>query len=265
MRAESKDATRRSDGYLALICLYFLFFSTGISAKESIAVFDWQVFESVLKDHVTSKRNFGIRTRVVDYQALLEDQDFLNINSQLKNYDPSGLDRLQRLAFYINAYNYYAIKIVVDNWPVESIRDIGTFFSPVWKKTAGSINHQNVTLDQIEHAILRPMGEPRIHFAIVCSSNSCPDIRLEIYSADQLNRQLTDQVKSFIANKGKGVCIVDGELHVSSIFKWFEEDFDNSGGVIAFISKHAPRYSKFSSFDTLRYDWRLNDTSGNDR
>jgi hypothetical protein len=194
----------------------------------------------------------------VNYKALNGARDFLNVSHQLEDYDPSGLNRQQRLAFYINAYNYFAIRVVLDNGPVESIRDIGTYFSPVWKKTAGLINHQEVTLDEIEHEILRPTGDPRIHFAIVCSSNSCPDLRREIYSADRLNHQLDDQVKSFIANKNKGACLIDGELHVSSIFEWFEEDFDNAGGVIAFISKYKPRYSKFESFETLHYDWRLN-------
>ena len=246
---------------LYLIFGSLLWFCMQSQAETRKPGFQWQAFDVAVKEHVRQEDLFGIQTRVVAYEQLRENEEFLAIAIDLKGYNPDDLAGDAKLAFYINAYNYFAIKIVLDNWPVKSIKDIGGFFSPVWRKTAGYINNKAVTLDFIEHQILRKLHEPRMHFAIVCSSNSCPDLRSEIYTATDLDRQLDDQVRQFVRNGGKGAIIIDDELYVSKIFKWFEEDFDSEGGVIGFLSRFEPAYEKYDSFDTLDYDWRLNNAS----
>ena len=220
--------------------------------------FDWSEFDRVLHQHVSSGSFQEIDANLVDYPALLNNRAFAEIAQTLALYDPSELAGNEQLAFYINAYNYFAIKIILDNWPVKGIKDIGSFFKPVWKRSVGKINGKAVTLDQIEHQILRTLGEPRIHFAIVCASMSCPDLRKEIYTAEKLDRQLDDQVRTFLDNPTKGARISDGELLLSKIFDWFEGDFDKRGGVLAFVSSYQPKFEGYNSFDTIDYNWQLN-------
>ncbi|MGH8557393.1 MAG: DUF547 domain-containing protein [Methylococcales bacterium] len=107
----------------------------------------------------------------------------------------------------MNSYNILAIKMVLDHWPVESIKDAGGLLNPVWNQRAGEIGGEPVTLGQIEHKILRPMGEPRIHFAIVCASVSCPNLYNQPYTAARLNTQLDEQVRGFSGNEEEGMAV----------------------------------------------------------
>lgn len=111
-----------------------------------------------------------------------------------------------------------AIKTVLDHWPLQSIRDAGSFFSPVWKKPAGMVAGKVRSLHEIEHDILRAMHEPRIHFAIVCASVSCPDLRPEAYNAAQLDDQLDDQATIFLSRQQKGLRIEANGVQLSKIF-----------------------------------------------
>jgi len=148
--------------------------------------------------------------------------------------------------------------MVADHWPVESIKDIGHLFSPVWDKPAGSLAGKTVTLAEIEHHILRPMGDARIHLAIVCASVSCPDLRREPYRTEKLSMQLDDQAMRFLNNPGKGLRIEDGIIRGSKIFDWFEEDFAKKGGVVAFIRHYRPDLKEMPIKSNLAYDWSVN-------
>lgn len=249
-------------GWMAVSMAGLLVFS--ISTVQASG-FDWQLWNNLLQKHVKSAEREGVRLNVIDYPALKRSQDFKQIIAKLAVFDPTTLDNQQdgrdaRLAFYINAYNILAVKMIVDHWQPQSIRDIGHFLNPVWKHDAGTISHKTVSLHQIEHEILRPMGEPRIHFAIVCASISCPDLRPEAYTEDKLEQQLDEQVLQFLNNTEKGLKIEKDELLVSSIFDWFEDDFDSSGGVREFISRYRPDLTirgKDIEAD-LPYNWHLN-------
>jgi hypothetical protein len=156
--------------------------------------------------------------------------------------------------------------MVADRFPIKSIKDAGSFFSPVWKKGAGRVAGKERTLNEIEHGILRKMNEPRIHVAIVCASVSCPDLRLEAFTADKLNEQLSDQMKSFLQSSEKGMRMdkKKNRVYLSSIFKWFENDFESRGGVLKFISNYvSPEAAKelmSSGIDVsyLNYNWGIN-------
>ena len=121
-------------------------------------------------------------------------------------------------------------------------------------------------MNEIEHEILRKMDEPRIHVAIVCASVSCPDLRLEAFKADSLNEQLNDQMKMFLQSSEKGMRIDknNNRVYLSSIFKWFEDDFESRGGVLKFISNYvSPETAKeLSDFridvSYLDYNWSVN-------
>jgi hypothetical protein len=137
-------------------------------------------------------------------------------------------------------------------------KDVGTLISPVWDKPAGSINGKTVSLDDIENKILRQMGEPRIHFAIVCASVSCPDLRNTPYTASNLNAQMNEQVQQFLANADKRVRIGDRNIQISRIFDWFEMDSKPAGGVETFIRRYRADLPELPLKDGINYDWSLN-------
>lgn len=205
----------------------------------------------------------------VDYAGLRGSEDWTALVRSLRESDPGRLgSRNEKLTFWINAYNVLAIDVVRRHYPVDSIRSIGSFISPVWKKEAGEIRGRAYTLHEIEHEILRPMGEPRIHGAIVCASLSCPPLRREPYRAAELDAQLEDNVRRWLADPRKGARIdrATKTLTLSPILDWFEEDF--AGGVVPFVQAHVPadeaawirsqeKALRIRHFD---YDWSLNDT-----
>lgn len=196
---------------------------------------------------------------LVDYLAIKSNGSLNKAYQALVAFDLNRLSsRQEKLAFYINAYNILALKKIVDHWPTDSIKDSGNVFSPVWEKPAGTLAGKTVTLGQVEHKILRPMGEPRIHLAIVCASVSCPDLRHEPYTAKQLDDQLDDQVKQFISNPGKGLKIEKNTIRISRIFDWFEEDFAVVGGVFDFLKRYKPDLPALKIKANLPYDWRIN-------
>jgi len=221
---------------------------------------DWQGYARILRMHVSEGVRDGVTLATVDYPAIRQDSDWPRLLGMLAGFDPASLKgKKERLAFYINAYNILAIKMVLDHWPLKSIRDAGSLLSPVWKKPAGIIGGKQYSLDSIEHGILRPMGEPRIHFAIVCASASCPDLRSEPYRAEKLDAQLNDQTKRFLKNPLKGMQATGNRFCVSRIFNWFEKDFESSGGVVAFIHRYRPDISVGALRITyLPYNWTLN-------
>jgi hypothetical protein len=165
---------------MRIIALCFILLSN-YSLANSSASFDWSDYSALLKQNVQPGETSGIRTNLVNYTVIASDPKFSSLIERLASFNPSSLKGAEKLAFYINTYNLFAIKLIADHKPKHSIRDIGTWFSPVWQKPAAMLNTKTISLDTIEHKILRHMNEPRIHFAIVCASLSCPDLRTEAY------------------------------------------------------------------------------------
>jgi hypothetical protein len=220
----------------------------------------WQLLDDVLAQYVAPVKRQGVTLNAVDYTGLSQDPRYPQIIAQIENYSLTSLSsREEQLAFYINAYNVYAIKMVIDHYPVQSIRDIGSLFSPVWGRTAGIIGGKEVSLEDIEHEVLRKLAEPRIHFAIVCASLSCPDLRVEAYTADKLESQLQEQTQSFLNNESKGLMLDGQRVRVSQIFDWFEEDFDAQGGPEAFIRQYRDLPPRINLRANLPYNWDLNE------
>jgi hypothetical protein len=214
----------------------------------------------ILGDYVTMGQKGGVELAMVNYAEIANDDRFEKLVAGLGSFNPESLfSKNKKLAFWINAYNIAAIKIVIDNWPVKSIRDIGGVFSPVWKKDAITIGGKKYSLNFIEHNILRKMNEPRIHFAIVCASVSCPDILNEAYTANDLENQLDNQTGSFLQNRQKGLRFEnDNKLYISSIFKWFKKDFGDKSGINKFITKHINKDVNHNSLKYMTYNWDLN-------
>lgn len=219
---------------------------------------DWRVYAEVLKNVGAGTKN-NVKLALVDYRALKENGKLESAYRQLANFPVTRLsNKEEKLAFYINAYNILALKTVVDHWPLDSIKDVGSLISPVWGKPAGSIGGDTVSLDGIENKILRTLGEPRIHFAIVCASVSCPDLRNTPYTASKLDAQLDEQVRQFLGNADKGLRIGKDSIEISRIFDWFAKDFKAVGGIEVFIRRYRPDLPELPFKEAINYDWDVN-------
>lgn len=183
----------------------------------------------------------------------------------------STYGRPEQMAFWANLYNALTVQVILDHYPVGSIRDIdispGLFSDGPWGKKMVTIEGEHVALDDIEHQILRPIWQdPRIHYAVNCASIGCPNLLPTPFTATTLNRQLDQAAVDFI-NHERAVRIKDGELDVSSIYNWFGDDFGGRDqDIIAHLERYAaPDLAKklraFSTIDDDHYDWRLNDAS----
>ena len=245
-----------------------LFLSGTAFSAPAEQKFDFSGWDALLKKHVRPTTLEGVRLNAIDYAKLRTDPEFKKLIGALKSFSPAQLKTQQeKLAFWINVYNIMAAKVVLDNYPVKGIKDAGSLLQSVWKKPVGEVGGQATTLNDIEHEILRKLGEPRIHVAIVCASVSCPDIRPEAYRAETLDGQLTDQTKRFLQNRGKGMRLDSGKnrLYLSRIFSWFEGDFEPHGGVLKFITTYAPASAQKGlkngklKISYLDYNWNLND------
>ena len=229
---------------------------------------DRALYTRLLERHTREVADLA-RTRV-DYAGLASSAEWKRLVASLDAVDPGALGtRNEQLAFWINAYNILAIDLVVQSYPVDGIKDIGSLLSPVWKREAGRVGGKPVTLHQIEHEILRPLGDPRIHGAIVCASLSCPALRREPFTPEGLDAQLDDTLRAWMADTRKGLAVdrTANTVTLSKIFDWFDEDFAAGGGTLAFAARYAPAAdrawlegnagrARVRYFD---YDWSLND------
>lgn len=208
----------------------------------------------------------GVR---VDYRSLADSPDWKRLVAGLADADPDALEgRAERLAFWIDVYNILAIDLVLRHPGIESIREIGSLLRPVWDRDAGRVGGRERSLGEIEHEILRPLGEPRIHGAIVCASVSCPPLRRKPFTAARLDAELDEQMRRWLASPEKGLRVdrESGTLYLSPVFDWFAEDFEADGGVLAFVSRYAPAPERTwlaaragdVRIRPLPYDWTLN-------
>lgn len=241
--------------YIYLVILPFLLYPHHVFGLEP----DWSEYDQLLENYVSTQVRSGIPENWVDYSGISQAPVFKKLVQSIETFPTEQLgNRTEKLGFYINAYNILAIKMVLDHRPVSSIKDAGSWVQPVWDKPAGKINGKEVTLGIIEHEILRPMGEPRVHMAIVCASLSCPDLRREAYRAERLEDQLQDQTLHFLKNKAKGLRIENHQVYVSKIFEWFEDDFAAYGGIEAFIRQYIDIPSDVTMKPVITYNWDLN-------
>ena len=183
----------------------------------------------------------------------------------------SRFDRPEQMAYWINLYNALTLRVVLDHYPVDSIRDIdispGLFSDGPWGKKLIEVEGEAVSLDDIEHRILRPIWrDPRVHYAVNCASLGCPNLALEPYLGATIDAQLDAAARDFV-NSGRAVQFEGMDLVVSSIYDWFQEDFgSNDQDVIDHLMTYAePKLDMtlegFSTIDDDRYDWALNDAS----
>lgn len=204
--------------------------------------------------------------RVVDYRGFKAEEGKLDeYLLQLEGTNSTALTPNAQLAFYINAYNAWTIKLVLGGYPgIKSIKDLGTIFSSSWTKKICRIDGKIMSLDDIEHGIIRPrFRDPRIHFAVNCASKGCPPLASEPYNGASLDNQLDTAVRNFLNDPAR--YRLDGNyLYVSMIFGWYASDFRD--GALNFILKYV-RGDLLRALEAkgdkieiryLDYDWSLN-------
>jgi len=233
---------------------FFMFLCTPLTHANAYT----SDYTTLLSKYVKAGEKQGIKTNLIDYASWGNDPVHQKTLQALQVIDPNTLSGTEKMAFWINAYNLLTVDLIIKTGETQSIKNQGSLFQNVWKTHKWQINGKEYTLDTIEHKILRPMGEPRIHVAINCASLSCPDLRSEAYTASLLDTQLEDQTRLFLKNPTKGVLFGTKGIKVSKIFKWFSKDFDGKTGVKAFITSYLQGSSKKEIEGYLAYSWDLN-------
>ena len=225
--------------------------STGPSVDHSL-------YAELLKKYVTEGR--------VDYAGFHSEEAQLDrYLDLLQHADVKALARDEQFAFYANTYNAWTIKLILTKYPdIKSIKELGFLNSGPWKKKVVRLKGETVSLDHIEHDILRPrFKDPRVHFAINCAAKSCPPLRSEPYLGATLDQQLNDATRAFI-NNPKNYRLEGRNLYVSRIFKWFSEDFNENalGFFLEYangeLKKNLEAKSGTINVKYLAYDWSLN-------
>lgn len=188
-------------------------------------------WQTLVSQHVKPINNG--HSSAVDYDAMLLQRtllkDYLARLSQVTKAEFDGWPKEQQLAFLINAYNAWTVEFILATYPnLESIKDLGSFFSSPWKKEFIPLFGEIVSLDYVEHGLIRGSdryNDPRIHFAVNCASIGCPALREEAYTAEKLEQQLTEQTTRFLTDTTRNY-IKGDNLYLSSIFKWYRDDFE---------------------------------------
>lgn len=193
----------------------------------------------------------------VNYKAFKNNPTELDvyIDDLTHNTPTDDWNRNDKLAYWINAYNALTVDLIIRNYPIESIKDI----KDPWDQRLWQFGDKWLNLNDIEHQILRKMDEPRIHFAIVCASVSCPKLQNKAFTASNLEEQLTNATKEFLSDTSKNEISKD-EIKLSKIFKWFKKDFEQDGSLIYFLNKYTTVTISESAKKSYKdYNWDLND------
>ena len=252
---------RRGSGWLVTVLLLLL------ARPGAAAEFDQTHagFARVLSAHVTDAG--------VAYARLKNNPGELDgYLAQIAAVDPAEFatwERSDRLALLLNLYNAETLRLIREEYPVKSIRSLGTLPGAAWRRLVVRFGGQIMSLSHLENEVIRKeYGEPRIHFALVCAARGCPPLRAEPYLGARLTKQLDDQARRFLATPEKNrFDAATGVLWLSPIFKWYEPDFTGAAGslksyVVPFLAPDVAQSLKSAPSVKIRftnYDWSLND------
>ena len=219
-------------------------------APKTVTTFNHNNWNALLKKHVSNKGN-------VNYKAINKNKAVLlnYIKSLGENMPTDAWDKKEKLAYWINAYNAMTIDLILRHYPLKSINDIKN----PWDQRYWKLGEKWYNLNEIEHDILRKMDEPRIHFGIVCASYSCPKLLNEAFTASNLEAQLTNVTKGFLADPERNI-ISENNIEISKIFQWFAKDFKNNGSLIDFLNQYSTVKISAKAKKTFKdYNWSLNE------
>ncbi len=238
---------------------------------------DWS---ALLEQHVVLISNGNASQ--VDYAGFKTDraalEKYLDALSAVSEAEYRRWSKPQQLAFLINAYNAFTVELILTRYPdLKSIKELGSVFQSPWKKTFFTLLGKERSLDDVEHGMIRAPGafnEPRIHAAVNCASIGCPMLRQEAFTADQLESQLEDSLRRFLADRSRNrFDAASNTLSVSSLFDWYKGDFEKGHQGFTSLDATFARYADVlgdtpSAQETIRngglkiryldYDWALN-------
>ena len=226
--------------------------------EESTAIINHQPWQELINQYLTiNGQHHLFAYRSVTVQDNLKLDNYLKSLSQL---DPRQYSQAVQYAYWVNLYNALTVNLILEEYPVGSITKLGGLFSfGPWETEVISINGQSLTLNDIEHRILRPIWQdPRTHYALNCASLGCPNLQITAFSALNSDALLEQAAHEFI-NSDKGVKVEGQNLVVSSIYDWFSEDFVIDGSVKQHLKKYRPELDGASGSMKYDYDWSLND------
>ena len=238
------------------------FKKSGINSQEKV---DHQIFQNILDTYLDNTNSSGINR--FDYKSVsIEDKKALkNYLKYLEEIKVTSLNKDEQMAYWINMYNALTINTILDKYPVDSIKDIksGVFTPGPWKLKLVEVENIELSLNEIEHSILRPIWrDKRIHYAVNCASIGCPNLSKSVYTAENLTQMLENAASDYI-NHPRGVRFENDKLFLSSIFNWYKDDFGSKDELL----KHLASYSLGSNKENLLnwkgsikygYDWDLN-------
>ena len=273
--------TARKLMILAAAAILSMFSTAGLAGEKTRLGRNWSPQDRVSFDRIDYAIYDALLSRYVDQRGDVDYSAWKSSSSEVASLD-HFLDHLSRadpnrkssssarLAFWINAYNAVTIKGILREYPTSSIKNHAAklYGYNIWHDLLLKVGTQEYSLDQIEHKILRKMGEPRIHFAIVCASRSCPRLRAEAYRPQTLERQLSDNTRAFFADpQNFRYDVRRRHIEVSKILDWFGSDFGGDDReVLAAIAIYLPNEQarQLAALGRVRisyfkYDWSLND------
>jgi len=223
--------------------------------NENLAVnMVWQLDHSewdvLLKKHVDDTGNVDYKGFTKDISALEQYLEYL-----AGNLPANKASKPEKLAYYINLYNAATVKLILDHYPTKSIKDIKN----PWGEEIVQMGGEKISLGDLEHKILRKMGDPRIHFAINCASYSCPKLWNTVFTASNLEKLLEQTAKDFINDPSKNA-LTKEKANLSEIFNWYKKDFTQNGSLIDYLNKYADvKLTSNTKISYLNYNWDLND------
>lgn len=236
------------------------------STESSELEIDHSAWQLLLDDYLVSDTDSGVN--LFDYSGLLDDgrEPLDEYVGYMVSVDPLTLNPREQKAYWINLYNVLTVQLILDNSPTVSITELGSNpldFGP-WNDVAASINGIELSLNDIEHRIIRPLYDDyRIHFAVNCASIGCPNLATGVFNAADLDEQL-DAAASEYLNHPRGIHFDGDQLLLSSLFEWYASDFgDDQDGVLATLGRHVgadvrDALSKYDGTPEYAYDWGLN-------
>ncbi len=222
-----------------------------VNANPATGHVDHTTWNTMLHRYVSSDG-------VVNYKQWKNDETAINdyIDKLSANIPQQPLSENETLAYWMNLYNASTVSLILKNYPLKSIRDIGDPWDIVFIK----VGDKKYSLNDIEHKIIRKeFNEPRIHFALVCAAKSCPPLLNEAYEADKLDIQLQQQAVKFINNPTKSK-ITGNSIEISKLFDWYKGDFTKNGSLIDFLNAFAKtKIQEEAKVGFMDYDWSLNE------
>ena len=232
------------------ILTVFLILLNTFNVNSNNDLVDHSSWNNLLKKYVTIDGKVNYKGFKADESELKKYIIYLGTHSPNNTWSKE-----EQLAYWINAYNALTVDLIIRHYPVKSIKDIKN----PWEQRLWKLGEKWYNLDDIEHQILRKMDEPRIHFAIVCASFSCPKLLNEAFEASKIEAQLTNAIKDFLSDTSRNE-ISENSVKLSKIFQWFSKDFKQNGSVVDFINIYTDiDISPKAKISFKDYNWDLNE------